>query len=117
MQLGAAGTIGDVAVRVTDAWDNPVSTKKDVDFTLETAAMSTDGSGKAARVAAKGSNRGRAKAGAGVLKAVHLEADEAGQYTLTVRSHNRAMVCACWVQCMCMREIACCVRAVPVIAM
>lgn len=61
-------------------------------MTLQSAALSIDGGGQAARVVAAGSNRIKLKRGAGTLRGVRIAADVVGKYALRVASATRKVV-------------------------
>lgn len=61
---------------------------------LNSSALATDGSGRAAAVSASGGNKVKAKKGAAVFRDVRVQADEAGAYALRVQSASRKVAVA-----------------------
>lgn len=61
---------------------------------LNSSALATDGSGRAASVSVSGGNKVKVKKGVAVFKDVRVEADEAGSYALRVQSASRKVAVA-----------------------
>ncbi len=61
---------------------------------LNSSALATDGSGRAAALSVSGGNKVKVKKGAAVFKDVRVSADEAGSYALRVQSASRKVAVA-----------------------
>ena len=92
VQQGSTGSLGAVEVAVSDAWGNPVAPGKDFEVTLRPAAIATDGSGKSAKVTARGSNRAKLRGGSATFLDVKLKADTDGEFTLAAYCKSRTLV-------------------------
>lgn len=61
---------------------------------LNSSALATDGSGRAASVSVSGGNKVKVKKGAAVFKDVRVSAEEAGSYALRIQSASRKVAVA-----------------------
>jgi hypothetical protein len=84
--------LGVVEVSVSDAWGNPANPGKSFEVSLKTAAVALDGSGRSAKVTARGSNRVRLCEGSAAFHDVKLKADAYGEFALTVTAKTRSLV-------------------------
>ena len=91
VQHGGTGTLGSVHISVVDAWGNAAVPAKALDVTLENSAMAADGTGACAKVTAQGSNRCKMDKGQALFKNVQISGAD-GEYTLSIRTHGRAVV-------------------------
>jgi hypothetical protein len=95
VQHGSTGSLGVAEVSISDAWGNPCNPGRGLEVSLRTAAVAVDGSGRSAKVTARGSNRVRLCEGSGALHDVKLNADTPGEFVLTVTAKSRNMVSQC----------------------
>jgi hypothetical protein len=95
VQQGSTGSLGVAEVSVSDAWGNPCNLGRGLEVSLRTAAVAVDGSGRSAKVTARGSNRERLCEGSGAFHDVKLHADTPGEFVLTVTTKTRSMVSQC----------------------
>ena len=95
MQQGASGSLGTLEVAATDAWGNAAAPDKDFEVTLKPAAAAVDGSGRTAKVTAKGSNRCKLRNGVATFQDVKLRADADGEFALVVYCKSRSVVRLC----------------------
>ena len=94
VQHGAAGTLGALTVRCTDAWGNAAAPPKPLEVTLRPAALEDGASGRSAKVTAKGSNRAKLVDGEAAFQDVCLKGDADGAFKIVVYSKCRSPVCS-----------------------
>ncbi|PRW58303.1 Structural maintenance of chromosomes flexible hinge domain-containing 1 [Chlorella sorokiniana] len=93
LEVGTKAALPQLRVRVCDAAGNP-TTSETFEVSLNSSALATDGSGRAASVSVAGGNKVKVKKGAAVFKDVRVSADEAGSYALRVQSASRKVAVA-----------------------
>ncbi|KAL4443930.1 hypothetical protein ABPG75_011667 [Micractinium tetrahymenae] len=93
IECGTKATLPQLRVRVSDAAGNP-TTSETFEVSVNSSALATDGSGRAAHVAVEGGNKVKVKKGVAVLKDVRVTAEEAGSYALRVQSASRKVAVA-----------------------
>jgi hypothetical protein len=92
VQQGSTGSLGLIEAHVVDAWGNPAPPENDLEVTLKPAALAADGSGRAAKVSARGSNRSKLHEGVAKFQDVQLKADSDGPFTLVAYCKSRSVV-------------------------
>ena len=65
-------------------------------MSLVPSALSTDGSGTAASVTVAGGNKTKLKDGEALFKAVRIEAEARGVYTIHAKSASRKVTASLW---------------------
>jgi hypothetical protein len=91
LELGTRACLASLEVGVRDAAGNPAAAGEAFELALCASALAADGSGRAAKVSAAGSNKlkvGRGRFGA-TFKHVSLVADAPGTYAVRVQSGSR----------------------------
>ena len=91
IECGTRAALGTLEVILRDATGYPTKSVETFEVTLSGSALATDGSGKAAKVVANGSNKTKMTKGKGsaIFKGVTVTAEAPGTYALRVKSSGR----------------------------